>query len=51
MGSIIKCLKQAYEKYFKSHCSECGGVMDAIFLDMQSDRLVYRCRDCGKEWI
>ena len=44
-------LKRIYEKYFKSHCPYCNEVMDAIFLDMSLDRLVYECRKCGKMWV
>ena len=30
MIGILKKLKRFYEKYFKSHCPDCGGVMDII---------------------
>ena len=46
MADIIKRLKQIYEKYFKCHCPDCGGVLDAVFLDMEFDSLVYECREC-----
>lgn len=51
MANIIRYLKRAYEKYFKHHCPDCGGVMDSVCLDMKLDRLVYECRDCGMEWV
>lgn len=51
MANIINCLKKFYYKYMKSHCPDCNGVMDSIMLDMVFDRLVYKCRDCGKEWM
>lgn len=51
MADIFKKLKRFYEKHFKSHCPDCGGVMDDVMLDMVFDGLVYECRDCGKRWI
>ena len=51
MADIIKWLKRTYEKYFKLHCQNCGGVCDAEMLDMVLDRMMYKCRDCGEEWI
>jgi hypothetical protein len=51
MSYIVRILKKAYEKYFKSHCPDCGGVMDNICLDMEYDRMIYECRKCKKRWI
>lgn len=36
---------------FKQSCPDCNGIMDCMYLDMQFDKLVYKCRSCGKEWI
>ena len=33
------------------HCPDCGGAMRSDFLDMEADRLVYKCNCCGKRWI
>lgn len=46
----VEWLKCLYEKYFKCHCPDCGGVMDGDQLDMVLDKVVYTCRNCGKEW-
>ncbi|MBR3975299.1 MAG: hypothetical protein IKJ88_05500 [Clostridia bacterium] len=51
MGNIIKSLKGFYEKYFKSHCPDCVGVMDSVWFDMTFDRMVYECRECKKRWM
>lgn len=51
MADIFKHLKRVYEKYFKSHCPDCNGVMDSIYLDMKFDHLVYECRKCKKRWM
>ena len=48
---LIERMKCFWEKHFKPHCPDCGGVMDVEMLDMILDKLVYKCRDCGKEWV
>ena len=48
---LIERMKCFWEKHFKPHCPDCGGVMDDEMLDMILDKLVYKCRDCGKEWV
>lgn len=44
-------LKTFYYKCFKSHCPDCGGTMDSVYFDMFLDRQVYKCRNCGEEWV
>lgn len=47
----MKKIIRFFEKIFKLHCPSCGGVLDSAFLDMEIDHVVYKCRNCGKEWI
>lgn len=51
MAYIINKLKQFYFKYMKLHCPDCDGVMDSKLLDMEYDKMVYECRECGKRWM
>ena len=44
-------LNKFIDKYIKYKCSQCGGVCDLYFYDMDIKREVYKCRDCGYEWI
>ena len=32
-------------------CPDCGGKLHDEFLDMQFNKLVYKCEKCGKEWM
>lgn len=34
-----------------THCPECGGRMKSEYLDMEIEKLVYKCKKCGKEWV
>ena len=47
----MRLLKKFYNKYFKLHCPKCDGIMDSVFFDMEFDKLVYECRDCGKQFM
>lgn len=47
LKKIIKALKHV----FCLKCPDCKGDLEVKMLDMYFDRLVYRCRDCGKEFI
>ena len=47
----LEKLENFYYKHFKCHCPDCGGVMDRAFYDMKIGKLVYKCRDCGEEWV
>lgn len=47
MKQIIKKIKDI----FSHHCPECDGVMQVEMLDSQIDKLVYKCKKCGKEWV
>lgn len=33
----------------KPKCPDCNGKMDDI--DLYDDHMVYKCKNCGKEWI
>lgn len=47
MSKIVEWIRDL----FCLHCENCGGRMKEKFLDMQIDRIVYKCEKCGKEWI
>ena len=47
----IDKIKKFYEKHFKAHCPDCGEVMDGDQLDMTINKIIYTCRECGKEWF
>lgn len=51
MKNLIKHIKEIYNTYFKPHCPACDGVMDSAYFNVKRDCMVYKCRDCGKEWI
>lgn len=36
---------------FSSHCPDCGATMKSEFFDMEIDRMVYKCKNCGKKWV
>lgn len=36
---------------FKLKCPYCSGIMEVEMIDMQIDKLVYKCKKCEKEWI
>ncbi len=48
---LIERVKCFWEKHFKPHCPDCGGVMDVDQFDMELDKVVYTCRVCNKEWV
>ena len=48
---LIEQIKRFWERYFKPHCPDCGGIMDGDQFDMEIDKVVYTCRDCNKEWV
>ena len=50
MKKLLVKMKEFYNTHFKHHCPDCDGIMDSEFLDMKIDKLVYKCRVCGKEW-
>ena len=51
LDKLIDKIKKFYEKHFKTHCPDCGGVMDGDQLDMTINKIIYTCRECGKEWF
>lgn len=48
---LIERIKRFWERHFKPHCPDCGGVMDGDQFDMEIDKVVYTCRICNKEWV
>lgn len=48
---MLSELKKKLRKIFEIRCPYCNGIMDDIGLDIQINKLVYKCRDCGKEWV
>ncbi len=47
MGKFIKFIN----KIVRLKCPSCDGYMQIEMLDMEIDRLVYKCENCQKEWI
>ena len=46
MSRIIEWIKDL----FSLHCEACGVRLKSKFLDMELDKMVYKCEKCGKEW-
>ena len=36
--------------FIKFHCSDCDGEMEEMY-DELKDKLIYKCKKCGKMWI
>lgn len=51
MKKFITKILELIKELFTLRCPDCGGIMRSEFLDMEFDRLVYKCTDCGEEWI
>ena len=49
----IKNLIQKIRYFFSLHCPECKGRLVDVYLDRigRTWFTVYRCTECGKEWI
>lgn len=47
---MMDFLKKLIKK-LKPKCPCCGGIMDVAFIDMEINKMVYKCRNCGKEWV
>ena len=47
MRKLLKKIKDL----FNLHCPECNGIVKSEYLDMQFDKMVYKCTKCGKEWM
>lgn len=50
-GQALRTHIDKLKGLFKLHCPLCGGEMKVEMFDMELDRLVYKCKKCGKEWI
>ena len=48
---IFKTLKRMCMFLFKQKCPNCNGVMYWEMIDMEFDKNVYKCLNCGKRWI
>jgi predicted RNA-binding Zn-ribbon protein involved in translation (DUF1610 family) len=46
----MRGLKRILRRIWYHHCPECDGEMTSCF-EMELDRLLYTCKECGKEWI
>lgn len=44
---IVKILKYI----FCLKCPDCNGNLSSEMIDMEHDKIVYKCEQCGKEWI
>ena len=51
MKSFIHKILKFIKELFTLRCPYCGGVMKSEFLDMEFDRMVYKCTECEREWI
>jgi predicted nucleic acid-binding Zn ribbon protein len=49
--TVIKKVWEKIKDIFSLHCPECNGRMKSEFLDMEIDKLVYKCEKCGEKWI
>lgn len=38
-------------KMFEIHCPDCGGILKYEFYDHVHKVDVFRCQECGKEWV
>lgn len=47
----LKTIISGLKGLFSPSCPDCGGRMKALILDMEFDKLVYKCTMCEKEWI
>lgn len=47
----LKCLIDYIRSLFILHCPDCDGEMESEFFDMSIDKMVYKCKQCGKEWV
>lgn len=47
---MLKIFKK-FADLFKLKCPHCNGDMKSEYYDMRFDRTVYKCENCGKEWI
>ena len=46
LGSLAAALLM-----IRPRCPRCGGKLINIYYDAEIDHNVYKCEDCGKEWI
>ena len=47
----MKKLLKKIKDLFSLHCLKCNGIVKSEYLDMQFDKMVYKCTKCGKEWM
>ena len=47
----INFIKRFVRKMPKDCCPECGGQLQCELFDIILDCLVYKCKECGKEWV
>ena len=47
----LKAIWEKVKDIFSLHCPECNGRMKSEYLDMELDKLVYKCEKCGKKFI
>ena len=47
----IKRVFQLFVNALKPKCPECNGILDSEMFDLTIDQMVYKCRDCCKEFI
>ena len=48
---MLKKIIKKIKNILSLHCPECGGIMESEFLDIEIDKMVYKCTKCGKEWF
>lgn len=44
-------LRKRIRKFFQCRCPKCKALLDEEFLDLEINKIVYRCTRCGKRWV
>lgn len=51
MLSRLKELKNKIREMFEIYCPDCGGILKYEFYNPIHKVDVFRCQECGKEWV
>ena len=50
MDKLKQKIKKISKK-FETHCPDCGGILKYEFYNPIHKVDVFRCQECGKEWV